>query len=364
MEMSKKNLLTSSEVTAILIGSTIGIGVISLPTSLAKIAYQNAWIAAALGSIYPIYLALLLNFIAKKFPKENILVLSKKYLGDFFGNMLNILLGSFFLFYLIFTVSGFSNLFNVYGSKFISPLKLITLTTFTAAFTAFKGIKTISKIDQIVFYIMIILIFSCAAAFTKGNIENVLPITQINLLELLSAVKESSFSYAGIEIIFLIYPFVKDRERVKKCLLKYILITIFIYTFVVFITIFYLGPELAPKSLWSFTLVSESLNLPIINSFRFIFVFSWISIVFRLSSHYYYGAAFILNDIFKRFKRIHIFILIYPISISCSMLMTNEASRRSILNKLVPYYTLFSITYFSIIALFIFLKRNDKLEKA
>ncbi|MTK11378.1 MAG: GerAB/ArcD/ProY family transporter [Clostridiaceae bacterium] len=96
MGIQRNNLLTASEIMHILIGSIIGIGILSLPNSLIENAYQDSWISVTIGSIYPIYIILLIIFIVNRYPKDNILVLSKKYCGTFIGTILNFAFLTFF----------------------------------------------------------------------------------------------------------------------------------------------------------------------------------------------------------------------------------------------------------------------------
>ncbi len=59
---NEENFLTEHQLTIILIGCMVGIGVLSLPTPAIKIARQNGWISVLLGSIYP-YILLLWPYI-------------------------------------------------------------------------------------------------------------------------------------------------------------------------------------------------------------------------------------------------------------------------------------------------------------
>ena len=58
MNRDKNNLLTPNQMISTLIAYTVGIGILSLPDSLVKYAHQDAWISAALGSLYIHYIRL------------------------------------------------------------------------------------------------------------------------------------------------------------------------------------------------------------------------------------------------------------------------------------------------------------------
>ena len=100
MQIEKKNLLTPNEVTFILIGIMLDVTVASLPNDVIATAKQDGWISVLIGAIYPLYVALLAIYVSGKFPKDNILALSKRYLGKTIGTILNFLfLLSFFSYF-------------------------------------------------------------------------------------------------------------------------------------------------------------------------------------------------------------------------------------------------------------------------
>jgi hypothetical protein len=66
VDRKENSLLVHSEAVHFLIGTMVGIGIFNLSNVLVKDAHEDAWISAALGGIYPLYLALLGIYIIKK----------------------------------------------------------------------------------------------------------------------------------------------------------------------------------------------------------------------------------------------------------------------------------------------------------
>ncbi|MCH5139025.1 GerAB/ArcD/ProY family transporter, partial [Clostridiaceae bacterium UIB06] len=76
MDKYEDSYLTPSQLTLILVGGMIGIGVLTLPLDVIKDAEQDGWISPILGAVYPLYFILLAQYMHKKFPEQNILALS------------------------------------------------------------------------------------------------------------------------------------------------------------------------------------------------------------------------------------------------------------------------------------------------
>ncbi|KZL92763.1 GerAB/ArcD/ProY family transporter [Clostridium magnum] len=363
MNKNVMDLLTPNQVMCVLIGYTMGVGILSLPNSLVKDAYQDAWISAALGGIYPLYMSLIAIYISNKFPKDNILILSKRFYGNFIGSIFNFIFLTFFATNFIFIASGFSSLSRVYAIDFLAPEKVAFCTVFIASYASYKGLKTLGKINEFLFYIQILLILSSIGAIHKGSILNIRPMFQSSLWNILKSVKESIFSYGGVEAIFLIYPSINDSNKVNVAVLKYTMIIIITYVYVTFITIFYYGVDIIPKNLWSFTAVTESFSISPIINFRFVFIFMWILMSLKLASNYCYASLIVLTDFFKKVPKIRLIAIIYCVIVYFIIKLPNETIRRHYIEIIFPKYIIFTFTYISLIALLIFFKKGEKNEK-
>ena len=102
LNIEKNNLLTSNQFTYLLLGFIVGAGFLTLPNELAKTAGQDSWMCTIIALIYPLYVVFISVYIINKHPKENIIILNKKYFGNTFGNVLNfILMMQFMITYIV-----------------------------------------------------------------------------------------------------------------------------------------------------------------------------------------------------------------------------------------------------------------------
>lgn len=362
MNLRENNLLVSKEITYLLIGSMIGVGIFNLPNALVKSSYEAGWIAALIGALYPIWIGLMAILIIKKHEKENILFLSKKYFGKIIGSLFNIVFLANFIFYIVIVISGFNNIFLVYATPFLTSTKIVSFITLSVAFASYKGLKVISKINTLAFYLMLVIfIIIFLGSLRKGSYLNLLPIYDVSILSILKSVKESILSYGGIEIIFLIYPFAKNSKKISRDIFLAVGITAVIYTFTIIMTIYYLGTDIIPKFTWSFLTLSESLTTPVINNFRFIFAFLWMGICLNIVSNYYFSAVLILKDLFNSMSRKSITIVLYFIVTYISIKLSEVTIRKKIIEVVYFKFVIFVIVYTFIITLFVFIRKEDKL---
>jgi spore germination protein (amino acid permease) len=329
---------------------------------LVKDAHEDAWISAALGGIYPLYLGLLGVYIIKKHPAENILDLCKSYLGKPTGIFLNMLFLVFFILNTVFVISGFSIVYRVYATAFLSAFRIIGITALLAAITAYRGLKVLSKINTVAFYITIIILVESFIALRKGSRLNLMPVFDSGIVNILKSTKESVFSYTGLEILFIIYPSVKNNLNLGKVIFKAIGITVMIYTLTTALAIYYLGSDIIDKSYWPLITVSESLKLAVINNFRIIFAFFWMAVALKSAANYYFASTFICSNILQKVKRINIIGALYLIIVPMSLILGETTIRNKVMKMVVGKVVSYNLFYITLITILIFVKKGVRNE--
>lgn len=360
MDKTIKNLLEENEAIAILVGFIIGTSILALPNGVVQDAKQDGWIAVLVGGLYPLYIALLAIYYAKKHPNQDILILSNLYLGRTIGTICNILFMVEFGIFTIAAIISLSNIFRVYATPFLTPIKIFIPCILLAIYLSDKGIKVLGRINKISLYIMITLTVALLATMKNGNYLNLFPIFGAGVKNIFSGSIESALAYGGMEAIFLFYPFLKDKKKVKKITLKALFITMGIYVWVTFVCIYCLGYKVTSIALWPVLLVTEGLDIPILNSLRVLFLFLWSIAMFKIIANEHYAFAYILCDVLKIKDKKKIYWIIFPIILYLCLIIKNEVQRRDLLGFIVPKIVLFNIAYISVIAILIFIRDKSR----
>ncbi len=357
MDKKEINSLTSYEITFVLVGTVIGVYILSAAVNVTEIAHQDGWISMMLGVLYPIYIVIFASYIIKKHPKDNILTLSKKYLGVILGNTLNFIFLLQFIFYLTFMTAEIINMLISYDISHISPTKTILLMLTAVAYATSKGIKTIAKINVIAFYIIFILIILTLAILNRGSLLNIMPVGGSGVINILKGTEKSFHSYATIEVLLLIHPFAKKGVIVKNAAFKAVFIICIIYTWIMFTTIYFLGTEIVALSFYPSIIIFQSIHIPVINNFVSVFMLMWSIIFLKSMSNEYFIVTFILNHYVKIGIR-KICLLLLPPVIYMSLLFSKYPKYSEYFNDAAVYILIFNIIYVTIIVILIFLKQE------
>ncbi|NFQ29625.1 spore gernimation protein, partial [Clostridium sporogenes] len=313
MVNNRNNVLTTSQTMVMIAGSMIGIGILSLPANLAKVAHNDGWIGVIIGSLYPFYMVICSFIIFKdsSYQNINIVEISKIYFGKFFGSLLGFIFTLQFLAYIIITSGNISNMLRVYLVLFLEQYKLAIPILLISVYTASKGIRALGRINEVIFYASIPLILLTVLALKQGNILNIKPILGTPISDILKASIEPVYSFVGIEIIFLIVPLMKDKTKIKISFLKATVIIVFLYIWLSFVSIYYLGPDIAKKLYWPTLSLAETISIPGISNFKFVFMFLWSSIIFKTIANQNYFFYYSLSSIFKKIAPNILYLLVF-----------------------------------------------------
>lgn len=364
MDKFEGNSLEDLEVVGLIVGFMVGINVLNLPSQMAIQIKQSAWISVIIGGIYPLTFGFILIYCCKKHPDDSILVLSERYFGYVFGTICNILFMLNFVFYIVITAASFTNVLRVYATDFLEPIKILISIIFIGAYIAYNNIKVIGRINKIALYLLVVLILMLSFAFVRGRYLNMFPIFSDNLFNLVKSSKESIYAYAGMEALFVIYPFIKNKDKVSSIVLKGVIITILTYAFVTLITIYYLGYKCTTKLLWPVIMVTESINLSFINSFRLAFLLLWSIIAIKLLVNQFFVLNYIVQYTLKIKNIKKVYVILYPVLIIFSLKFTqNEIKMREFLHEVGLKVIVFNMIYIVSVFIIIFLKSITKKTK-
>lgn len=364
MEKVDGRKITANEFTFILIGIMLDVSVASLPNGVTAIAKQDGWISSILGAIYPLYIGLLAIYVSKKHPDENILVLSKKYLGNIVGNICNILfLLSFFSYYPP-LISLVAIIGRTYVVPFLSNYKIHLFVILVGIFAASKGIKLIGKICTIAFYIVLIIIIVSFFVLKDGSVLNISPILGSGVKNIVKSSVESGYDYALLELAFVIYPFVDDKTKTSKSILSSVLYVCLIYGSISFISIYYMGADIINKTYWSFFTVTEAIKLEVLNNFRYIFVFLWLIVALKSSAIMSYVFGLFIENIRDKKSGLEVYIFAGAIALLIATFYYKENLSRTMLIGITSKYSIiFNCIYVTIISIFVFIdKRGGEYE--
>ncbi|MCY6370723.1 GerAB/ArcD/ProY family transporter [Clostridium ganghwense] len=339
-----KNKITQNQYIFIIIASMVGIGILSLPTNISKIAHQNGWISTFISGIYPIFIVITASIIDKKTVHADFWDINNKIYGKTLSYIFTFIFFFYFLTIFSAVIAGYTNILNTTIATFLPPIFVVFPTLLIVTLISMSGIYMIGRICELYFYFSIPLIVIPLFFIGKGSLFNIQPFFS-PYTEIIKAIPNTFLTYTLVEICYIIISKISNRKNTKKAGIIACVVTIFIYTFFIsFIAIYYLGWELTSKLEVPIIYMIETLRVPLISNFKALFIFLWSEIVFKHLLCDSFVLSYCLSKLLKMsYKKACIISSV--ITLAYTFLMIPEYNRKMIIDFFVHYFVIFSVTW-------------------
>jgi spore germination protein len=324
--MSRKlRSLFSRQVTMMILGLTIGAGILTLPSAVARVFGASSWIGTLIIGLFFTGGSYVAAKLAQMFPEETIVEYSQKILGKYFGIIFSILFAVFFFSFVPIETRIMHELVNISllpqaPSWFVNGVFILVM-----AYAASKDITQLAQVNELLIEIALVVgVFVSILAWQHFKPMHMLPVFAKNQLhfEQIGAEIGTAFSYAGFPLVNMILPYIRNPEEVTRATIKGNLLVTLIYTFFTITVIGVFGYKETIDLAWPGLELAKSVNLEavILERLDLILLISWISAVFTTGVLAYFVAALVISKLFG--LRNHTFVvwamvpLIYYLSTS------------------------------------------------
>lgn len=274
--MIKKNLeITTNQFVCMLVGYSVIATQLKYPAVMNSYAAQDGWIATILSGIYPIIFFTLYGFIFKEYPYKNIFQINRELLGKIIGNIFNIIFIIYLIGYAATQFAGFTILLINTILWYYTSFQTTLIILIAASLGTFFSFRSQLKLGQLSLYLIIFLTLTLGFTLKDGNLLNIMPILSISSRNLIKAIYHGIYGYTGFEIMLLYLPYLKNKKDYKKIAISTCALLIIIISWLVFVAIFYFGPDTLNLFYFPLLNLTAFIHVPVINNFLLIFVTAW-----------------------------------------------------------------------------------------
>jgi len=142
-----------------------------------------------------------------------------------------------------------------------------------------------------------------------------------------------SLSNMGYETILIIYPFIKNKKKVKKWCQLSLIFTTLLYLYLTFITFAYFPVDQLEKEIWPTLTSFKIVNLPVVERFEFIGIANWCLIILPSICISLWCSSKLIKRTIKFKMKYNIFLLSILVLLGCIFFETRP--QISILNSLI-----------------------------
>lgn len=362
LKLMYKEFINKYGIFCTIVITIIGIGVFSYPREITSSIGTDGWfVTLIMGLLNYLFLYLIYKIVS-----INNYEIFSNILENNFGKIIGKVIAVIFCIYIVFTscigLRIFAEVLKMYLLE-KTPAEFIIFAMIIVSTYLVRGeISTLIKFNEIAFWIIFIpTIFVLLFSFNRADFTNVFPVFTHKPIEYIKALPILFYTFSGIEIAYLILPYVKDKQGITKTFARGMLFitAFFIMTLVFCLAVF--GKEQVTTYLWPLITMIKTVDIPgtFVERWEGIVMSLWVLFFFSTFSNSYYFASDILRNSFKLGDIKVASMIVLPFLFVITLIPQNIAELYYLSEKVIPFFSVFCYVVFPLI-FFVLVKLRRK----
>ncbi|MDF2883465.1 MAG: spore germination protein [Clostridiaceae bacterium] len=317
----------------------IGVRAFSYVRELANYVGNDGWLITIVSGLISLLLILCIYklILLNNFNSFSEICINNA--GRFIGSIFQLSMVVFIILNISLSMRGFIEEIKMYLLENTPTEFLTAITILAAIYLVSSKVNVLIKFNEAAFWIIfiptsIIFLFS----LYQADFTNLLPVLSEKPINYFTGTIRTINRFEGIEIIFLVLPLLKSRDKIRKTLVNSIFFITIFYTVITLLVIAVFTKEQAKILVWPVITMIKSINIQgaFIERWDGIVLSIWIFFFFTTFTSGYYFSADILKNTFKiRNNKIAVLLLI-PFIYATSLYPSNVAENEFISNWVLP----------------------------
>ncbi|MGX6444019.1 GerAB/ArcD/ProY family transporter [Neobacillus sp. K501] len=280
--------------------SQTGIGVLRFQSDIIKGAEQDAWVSVlAVGLSLHIIFFMMLH-IMRNSSQGDLISFHKDVFGKYAGGFLNLLVAIYFFMVGLAAVQSYINILQIWVFDGIGSWEFSLLICLGIYYIVSGGFRLIAGMAFWGVIIPSTLLLSIVYLFRYIDFTYIMPFFTHDWKEYLLSAKESGFMYFGLETVLVFLPFIKNGMKSSKWGHFGLLYTTLLYFIVTVLTFTYYTQGKLQRLSWPTLSMIKSIQMPFLERFEFIFIFTWLLVFFPVVCTYLWSSVRIIKMTFMR----------------------------------------------------------------
>ena len=344
----------------------VGVGIFSCPKEVIDKVGSDAWLVTLVGGVIVFLLLYLIYMAIKKNDFEELTDILENNFGKFLGGIFAIIFAIYSIFIVSLGMREFVEVIKLYLLRQTPTEFILMITILTGTYLVRGEIGDLVKFNEISFWVMFIpAITVFMLTVVNADFTNLLPVFNNKPSDYFRASRYILFCFGGIEVAYLILPYVKNKSNSLGVLRKSIIFVTSFYVIVMILILAVFSKEQSKILLWPTISMIKSLDIPgtFIERWEGIVMSFWILFYFTTFVNTYFLSGVIVKNVFK-LKDIKLSsLLIMPIIYVVALYPENIAELYTLQFKTTPVL-LTAIFIFVLLPILILLmgkgKRREK----
>ena len=282
--------------------TVVGIGIFSSPKEVIDKVGSDAWIVTLIGGVAVFLLVYLIYTVVKKNDFDELTNILQNSFGKFIGGIFAIIFAGYSIFISALGMREFAEVIKLFLLRRTPTEFILMITILTATYLIRGEVGDLVKFNEISFWIMFIPIFAVFILIAaNADFTNLLPVLNNKPSDYFRSSRYILFCFGGIEIVYLILPYVKNKNNSPGILRKSLMFVTIFYIIVMILVLAVFSRSQSRILLWPTISMIRSLEIPgtFIERWEGLVMALWILFYFTTFVNAYFFSGEIVKNVFK-----------------------------------------------------------------
>lgn len=263
----------------VVLGIQTGVGIFSAPRYIFAQAHQDSWLSIIIASLYMLIVIWVMFLILNQYENADIFGIQVDIFGKWVGKFLGTIYILFFVAELLSVLLTYTEVVQVFLfptlPSFMMGLMLLILTVYSVL----GGIRVVVGV-VFLFVLMSPWVFGLLYdPITRMEIAHFLPMFEASMTDLLKGARTTAYTFLGIEILFILYPFVENKKQAKRPFYLGASVSALIILITTIISIGYYSPNDFELMDWPVLSLFKSVAFSFMERFDYFVIVEWMMVV-------------------------------------------------------------------------------------
>nr|WP_304218080.1 GerAB/ArcD/ProY family transporter [Fredinandcohnia onubensis] len=317
-------------------GTQTGITVLKFQGNVIKGAHQDAWISVLLLGLSLHLVFFMMLYVLKQSTSGDIVSFHKDVFGKVVGGALNMILAYYFSVAGLGVLYSYIDALQIWVFDGIASWEYAILLCCLIYYLVSGGFRVITGV---VFWGVIIpsfLLLSLLYIVGYMEVSYILPFFNHSFKDYLSSASESVPLFLGLETALVYFPFIKNGKKASKWGHLALLFTTLLYTAVTLVTFMFFSEGKLHHLTWPTLTMIKIIQLPFLERFEFIFIFTWLLVIMPVICIYLWSAIRSVKLTFPKIKPTYILIFFLAVYLFANSVLI-DMYYTQLLSKIIKY---------------------------
>ena len=262
----------------IIVGIQVGAGFLSAPRYIFKEAQQDAWISILIAYLFMILIVMVMFKILSRYENADIFGIHVALFGKWFGKFLGIIFLLFFMAELLSILLSYIEIVQIFIYPTIPSSVMGGLMLILVFYSVIGGIRIVTGV---VFLFVILSPWFFPLLYDpilRMETSHFFPILEASPTDLLKGARTTVYSFLGLEILFVIYPFIDNKQRAKFPTYLGLTVSALVVLTTTIVSIGYFSPNDFDLLDWPVISLFKSVSFTFMERFDYFVVAEWMMV--------------------------------------------------------------------------------------